>query len=339
MTKKVKVSAADQGWNPISEYLIRLLGKRYEVEISFNKPDLFFSNGRCESSVPKDRDLAGVGCLRVFTSTENVKPNFSLYDYAFTFGDTDDRNFQFPNFVRQHEFQQLRTQQYIDEVREYRTFPKTEFCNFIYSNQPKNSGNCFRDRRIAFAQRLMSYQYKRLDCPGESLNNMPSINIEGVAFKWTKLEFIKRHKFTIAFENHCSPHYVTEKIYHPLLVNSIPIYWGSPKIAEYFNPEALINCHDYDSFDHVIDRIIEVDNDDDLYRKYVDAPPVLEGSRLHALSEERIMERLDKIVDSIGAVKPVYTLREYQRRRAVAAIKAVLHPYKYRFANLLVPNK
>jgi len=334
MSKRIKILVvhADESWNTINRYLIRLLEQKYEIEIS-NEPDLLFFTHR---DVPKDKGLAMVGCLRVFSSIENVKPNFRLCDYAFTFEGSDDRNFQFPNFVRQGEFQQLRTQKYSDQVREYRAFPKTEFCNFVYSNQPRNR-NYPRGARTAFAQKLMLY--KRVDCPGKSLNNMPSVKIEGAARRVSKLEFIKRHKFTIAFENHRSPNYVTEKIYHALLVNSIPIYWGSPKIAEYFNPEAFINCHDYDSFDHVIDRIIEMENDDDLYRKYADAPPILEGSRLHALSEERIMERLDKIVDSIGAVKPVYTLMRHQQHIAVTAIKAGLRPYKYMFADLLELNK
>jgi len=180
--------------------------------------------------------------------------------------------------------------------------------------------------------------HKKVDCPGKSLNNMPSIDIEGAARWVSKVEFIKRHKFTIAFENESSPNYVTEKIFDALLVNSVPIYWGSPKITEYFNPDAFINCHDYDSFDRVIDQIIEVDNDDDLYRKYTDAPPILEGSRLPACSEELVMERLDKIVDSIGVVKPVYTLRRHQRRMAVTAIRARLRPYKVRFDSLLGPK-
>jgi len=322
MMKKIKVAIPGWPWKPENFYLIRILAQKYDIEFS-KKPDLFFLLD--DWDVPKDRSITGVNCLRVFNTIENVKPDFTLCDYAFSFRNTDDRNFQISNFSQFPEFEGFRTQRYSDRVKEYRDFTKTEFCNFLQSIlvQP----------RTAFAQKLMAY--KRVDCPGKVLNNTPMIGKDPKA----KLEFIKRYKFTIAFENQSSPNYVTEKIYHALLVNSIPIYWGSPKIAEFFNPEAFINCHDYDSFDHVIDRIIAVDNDEELYRKYADAPPVLEGSRLHAFSEERIMERLDKIVDSIGVVRPVYTPRRHQQHMAVTQVKATLRPLKSGLLGLLKPVK
>ena len=109
-----------------------------------------------------------------------------------------------------------------------------------------------------------------------------------------------------------SINYITEKICIALACGSIPIYWGSSRVSEYFNPEAFINCHDYDNFDQVIKRVIEVDNDDNLYQKYVNAPAIVKGSKLSMITEEKIMERLDEIVDSIGAVTPVSRRLSYK---------------------------
>ena len=75
------------------------------------------------------------------------------------------------------------------------------------------------------------------------------------------MEFISDFKFTFAFENSSFPGYVTEKIYEPMFVNSIPIYWGSELIHKDFNTKSFVNCHDFNNDDEVIDRIIQLDQD------------------------------------------------------------------------------
>ena len=49
----------------------------------------------------------------------------------------------------------------------------------------------------------------------------------------TKLEVMKRYRFTLAFENAIGEDYVTEKFYEPLLSGSVPVYLGAPNIDRY----------------------------------------------------------------------------------------------------------
>lgn len=42
------------------------------------------------------------------------------------------------------------------------------------------------------------------------------------------LRFVGQYKFTLAFENAVCDDYITEKLWRPLIVGSIPIYYGSP---------------------------------------------------------------------------------------------------------------
>lgn len=42
------------------------------------------------------------------------------------------------------------------------------------------------------------------------------------------LSFVAKYKFTIAFENAICDDYITEKLWRPLIVGSVPIYYGSP---------------------------------------------------------------------------------------------------------------
>ena len=165
----------------------------------------------------------------------------------------------------------------------FNVFPKTKFCNFVYSTMLRYTARV----RIDFCKKLM--QYKQVDCPGRSLNNMPLIRPYYMPVESgirAKLDFLVHYKFTIAFENTSVYGYISEKIFHSLRVGSIPIYWGCPEIAQYINPDCFINCHDFSSFDDVIREVIKIDNDQQLYESYLGAPPLLPGSRCDMTRQE-----------------------------------------------------
>ncbi len=173
-----------------------------------------------------------------------------------------------------------------EDMRKWGRVRKTRFCNFIYRNEKKDTWV-----RRDFCKLLS--KYKKVDCPGYSLNNMPRIKSIG---QNDKLNFIAECKFTICFENTSSDYYLTEKIFHAFLAGTVPIYWGNPKIANFFNPAAFINCHDYDSFADVVDKVREIDTDPDLYESYRQARPILPSSHLY-LMERKIRERCILIVE------------------------------------------
>ena len=176
--------------------------------------------------------------------------------------------------------------QMLEKIMDHRfdVFPKTRFCNFIHSNSFTPTTRV----RIDFCKKLM--EYKQVDCPGSSLNNMPLLEA-GIR---TKTDFLAHYKFTIAFENTSVPRYISEKIFHPLRVGSIPIYWGCPEIAQYVNPDCFINCHDFSSFDDVIREVIKIDRDQQLYESYLKASPLLPSSRCDMTKQEceRIMRAM-----------------------------------------------
>ena len=89
-----------------------------------------------------------------------------------------------------------------------------------------------------------------------------------------KLGFEMKHKFSIAFENSSRSGYTTEKLPTALSAQTIPIYWGNPEIEKEFNGKRFINCHAYDSFDEVVERVKEIDNDDELYLSIINESPI-----------------------------------------------------------------
>ena len=85
--------------------------------------------------------------------------------------------------------------------------------------------------------------------------------------------------------------YTSEKIVSSLQAHTVPIYWGDPAVTELINPKAFINCHDYSSFDEVIERVKEIDNNDDLWLDMVTQPWQTEEQRKTTLQDVADYER------------------------------------------------
>lgn len=122
-------------------------------------------------------------------------------------------------------------------------------------------------------------EYRHVDCPGKVLNNMSYAVAERNNKNWwfDKIRFIGQYKFTIAFENSMLPGYTTEKLFDCFKAGTIPIYWGNPEVTRDVNPKAFINCNDYgNDFDAVIQRVKEIDQDDDCYMKMLRQTPMKE---------------------------------------------------------------
>ena len=145
---------------------------------------------------------------------------------------------------------------------------KTKFCSFI--SQGAGYPECFRTRFF-----LELSKYKKVDSAGSYLNNHPLISGEPGTIEGSinKTLFLKSYKFTMAFENkqffNGQHGYTTEKIFEPIMADSIPIYWGNPDIIRDFNTKSFINWEDYGSDEKVIEEIIKIDNDDNLYLDYM----------------------------------------------------------------------
>jgi hypothetical protein len=62
----------------------------------------------------------------------------------------------------------------------------------------------------------------------------------------TMLETIARYTFTLAFENSIAHDYLTEKFFDPLIVGSVPVYLGAPKVDDFAPADrCFINVADF----------------------------------------------------------------------------------------------
>lgn len=253
----------------------RMASKNYSLELSERPDFLFYScNG--------DEHLK-YNCTRIFYTPENVRPDYNHCDYAFSFDyPITERNYRLPLYRRWPEYGQLFKARDPDRVMS----ENRKFCSFMVSN-PNAS------ERIDFFNSLS--KYKRVDSCGRLLNNIGMPVQSGVE---NKLNLMRNYKFSITFENSSYPGYTTEKLMHGLITDTIPIYWGNPLVGLDFNPKAFINCLDFNSFDEVIDHVIKVDQNEDLYREYLSQPMLTGGVETEFCREENILARYTEIIQS-----------------------------------------
>lgn len=229
-------------------------------------------------------DYRNYNCKRVSFYGENMRPDFTQCDYSFNFDYSDDpRNYRLPLYALFDDVYKLTAERNADEL----FAQKTKFCNFVYSNPHSPIRN-------SFFQNLN--KYKKVDSGGIVFNN--------IGYRVPdKHEFMKQYKFTIAFENEQYPGYTTEKIFGPLLVGSVPIYWGNELVSRDFNTNSFLNYHDFSSEKELIEKIIELDNNDNLYLEYLKQTPFTDNRVNEFVDNNNIKSQLYKIVES--EIEPV----------------------------------
>lgn len=265
--------------------------RHYNFSLS-NTPDYVFcatyNNSVGYSNNPK----------KILIETENRRPKMGLYDWAFT--SWYDRDIHHPRHMRLPLYKFFGAGKNLIKRKNVRyeqiLKQKTRFCAFIYySNVP------LRNRFFKAVSK-----YKKVDAPGRVFKNMHSIapkkngnNVHSsrMSITWPeeKVHFLKRYKFTIAFENSKVPGYTSEKIIHPMLSNSLPIYWGNPHIERDFNTNSIIHIRSENDFDAAIDEIIQLDKDDDLYVKKMLEPWYPNNRLTKYVDNARIINRFRTI--------------------------------------------
>ena len=290
-------------FDPRDNFLTRLLETRWRIDL-VDEPDFLI-----HSCIGRGRhDHRRFDCVRIFYTGENVAPDWLSTDWAFTFEYTDHpRHFRLPHWPF-----------YIDPPRLVKGLsasggPPTDveailaerprFCGFVVSNPLCKTRNDFF-RRLS--------KYKRVDSGGKLFNNVGGRVAD-------KRAFLAECRFTIAFENESHPGYTSEKVAEPMLVNTIPVYWGDPLVGNDFDTRSFLSFHDTPpgpgmsasaALDLLVDRVVAADRDPDLYAGML-ARPWYRGDRVPRCADaDAILAQFERIFTT--PVDPV------SRRRGVA---------------------
>lgn len=72
----------------------------------------------------------------------------------------------------------------------------------------------------------------------------------------------------MAIENAACEDYITEKLWRPLSVGSVPLYWGSPSVQDWLpNSQSIIHIRDFSSPQHLAAHLHQLLSDDASYEK------------------------------------------------------------------------
>jgi hypothetical protein len=271
----------------LAQFFMSVLGTRYNVEIvdpNKETPEiLLFGDDNFGSN---NTNFSRKDCIKLFYTGENRRPENFDCDYAISF----DHNFEPWHYRLPLYVIYMWALEYIHKTPydyNYIFNPvvkeKTDFCSFVVSNP-----NCIE--RNEFFKKL--HAIKHVDSAGKLYNNI-NAKIEGES---SKIDFLSTRKFNICFEPYSHPGYVTEKILHAFYAGTVPIYWGSETIANDFNPAAFINVHDFNSQEEAIAHIIKVDQDDELYASYINAPKFLNNIPPSYIILDNFLNWFDAIV-------------------------------------------
>jgi len=208
-----------------------------------------FMNKRIENDTLKDYSCV----LKGEKDNNNIInfPLFVLYSYSFNFAH---------NFIK-YNYDENRWNHTLNN--KVTKIPHKNVCVIV-----SNAGD--QEGRNYFFEILE--RFVKIDYAGKYKNNVSPV----IDFHCSPgfIDFVSQYKIIITMENSKNKCYITEKILHGFAANTIPVYWGSDNVNEYFNEDRFINVKSYDINDinNAINKIIMLLNDNDKYLEVVNKP-------------------------------------------------------------------
>jgi hypothetical protein len=107
------------------------------------------------------------------------------------------------------------------------------------------------------------------------------------------LNLFNQYKFVFNAENSINDGYITEKIFNCFFARTIPIYYGSDKIENFFNKDTFINANNNGSID-LNNLIRNIKDNETLYNKYFESNIINEN-----YNDENYKDRLNNFIKKI----------------------------------------
>lgn len=299
-------------------YFISVLETKYKVIIDSENPDIvFFSNvhfstemidsftgklGRSLDSYPNSKKVFCSG--EIFSQYQEILNKGSEY---FAIGT---HPFENPRYLRMqihnttaawglyyesklvdHPYNWLLTSRNSNEVLK----SKKHFCGVVQNSSIPD--------RVELYNKLSAYKFVRASGgwitnvqPEEATIQHPTIDGEGYR---SKVNFLSDCKFSLQVQSSNLEYFTHEKMIHAFAANTIPIFYGNSKILEDgFNPASFINCHEFSSFDDVLERVKEIDNNDKLYKGIIEQPYFVHNKLPCYFEPEYLLSFFEKIINN-----------------------------------------
>ena len=259
-TIRLKFVGYWDGFVPENTRIYKDLASLYDIELT-DEPDYII----CSCFAPY-YEYCKYPQIRIMDLGENYTPDFNLIDYAVCRYPIQflDRCYYYPGCIdfRGRFESLLNNERHIkkDDLKD-----KCYFANFIAGHDSEDNirGDFFK----------MLSEYKRIESPGTYLNNMPN----QCFVDWkdsSKTDFQKKCKFSLCFESTKNAGFFTEKIVDALYSGTVPVYFGSEEVFEIINRDAVVYCSGRDDFENTVNKVIELDQNDQLYLEILNKNPL-----------------------------------------------------------------
>jgi hypothetical protein len=237
-------------------------------------------------------------CVKIFHTQEKYFPDWRECDYAVVSVLADDpRSAYLPIYAFDGQAEKLVRTSVPDPVNIRKSKP--HFCSLLCAYVDRTVR-----RREQFFHTLN--RLRKVDSTGRALNNTGYRLPPGDRYQ-VKVDWLAGYRFNLAFENTRRAGWCTEKLVDPLHVNTIPIYWGDPRVKDYFNPESFICRDDFSSDHELAEYVLHVDDTPELYAKYIRASPFHHNHPNSAFDMNSLLAFFDRIFCS--RQKPVMQRR------------------------------
>lgn len=267
--------------------------------------------------------------VKIFYAVEPVSPDFQFFDYCVGFEpDFVGKRYEYYPFFMcflKDKYESL----YRDEAKSILDV-KDKFCDFIFSHDGVEVP------RKHYFELLSSY--KKVESAGSYLNNQT--NEETVSYMdSTKVEFQSKCKFSLCIQSTNIDWFFNEEIVDAFNAHSIPIFYGSDKIKEIFNPKRFIFIPDFNTDDELLEKIKEIDSNDELYLKILQEPVLLNDkfkielqSKLKTFFKKIFLSSNPKILREKFVVRRNISRNKENARRLskLDKILSFLHPLRKR---------
>ncbi|KAM9965599.1 hypothetical protein ACTFIW_005417 [Dictyostelium discoideum] len=157
---------------------------------------------------------------------------------------------------------------YLFKFGKLKEIPKKRDYNIMWM-----AGNCRNQKlgRTKLVKQMM--RFTTIDSYGKCLHNKdlkmnygPNVLLRSLQ----KLKILRKYDFIVAIENSRCEDYVTEKLWEPLSVGTIPIYLGATNIDEFLpHPDAIINIANFNSINHLMKYVRDVGLNETLREKHL----------------------------------------------------------------------
>jgi hypothetical protein len=163
-----------------------------------------------------------------YSNTQNV----DKYDCVLGFEDTHDNFVKCPLFI----IFLLTNPSIMKEIENVERPIPTEI--------PPNFASIIISNAYHGKERLEFFNTAKKEMPvfsgGKHDNNVGFV-VPGSYNSSAMVDFYRRGKFAITMENNDKPYYITEKLINGIRAGVVPIYWGTQRVTEFFNPRRFIH--------------------------------------------------------------------------------------------------